>query len=611
MNIIVYFISFLLILFGLGAYGQEIDTAFIKSNYSKKEVYIPMRDGVRLFTTIYEPIDVSVDYPLLMIRTPYSAAPYGAGNYKLPLGPSANYAKEGFVFVYQDVRGKYMSEGEFVANRPLLNNSSTNESTDTYDTIDWLVNNIKSNKKVGVWGVSAPGLYASMSLINSHPALKAVSPQAPVTDWFLGDDRHYNGAFLLMGSFSFLSSFGKQRDSIGTRHPGGFYNYQTTDSYNFYLETGALKNFNKKYLQGKSVLWNEMMENPDYNSYWENRSYLKHIKQVNSHVLLVGGWFDQEDLYGPLKTYAHLNKHNSDNLHFVMGPWYHGSWTRFEGDSLGQLSFESKTGRFYRENIELPFFKKHLKGSSADLQPVTIFYTGANKWRNHDTWPPVEANMKSIYLKDSKKLSFIKPMKEEGDIGYWSDPAKPVPYTNEKTVYRGYQFMFEDQHFAGKRPDVLVFESDVLEQDVTIAGNIMADLFVSSSGTDADFIVKLIDFHPFKVGSAMSDYQLMVRGGVMRAKYRHSFAKPEPLTANKVERVKFDLQDAAHTFKKGHKIVVQIQSSWFPLVDRNPQQFLNIYEAEDSDFLKQFHTIYFNKNYPSSIVLPIVDNNEE
>lgn len=589
-------------------YAKQVnDTLYVKNNYIKRELYIPMRDGTKLFTTIYEPRDQRKDYPILMIRTPYSIAPYGLDKYKVPLGPSKDYMYEGFVFVYQDVRGKYKSEGDFVANRPISLLGETDESTDTYDTIDWLIKNIKSNKRVGIWGVSSPGMYASMSLINSHPNLKAVSPQAPVTDWFLGDDRHHNGAFMLMGTFSFLSSFGKVRDSIGTKHPGGFSAYQTSDTYTFYLNAGALPNFNRKYLFGKSILWNEMMDNPNYNEYWKRRDYLQYINKVSPHVLVVGGWFDQEDLYGPLKTFSHLNRINPQKTHIVMGPWYHGSWTKFAGDSLFNLSFESKTAEYYRKEIEIPFFKKHLKEEeNREVPAAQIFFTGGNYWKTFDKWPIDDIKSKKIYLREGGQLSFESPNLAIGQASYDSDPNRPVPYTNEKTIFRGHKYMVEDQSFASKRPDVLVFQTPILDDDITIAGNIIADLFISSTGTDADFVVKLIDVYPYDAKSSMSDYQLMVRGEVMRAKYRNSFSDPEALTVNKVHQVKFDMQDAAHVFKKGHRVMVQIQSTWFPLVDRNPQKFLDIYKAEDNDFSKERHTIYFNKDYPSNLILPII-----
>lgn len=601
--------------FMLKAQTRE-DSLFIKNNYKKEETYIKMRDGKKLFTTIYAPKDQENSYPIMLMRTPYSLAPYGVQNMKIPVGPNMNFARDGFIFVYQDVRGKYMSEGDFIANRPVSlakKNKISDESTDTYDTIDWLIKNIQSNKKVGIWGISSPGMYASMSLIGSHPNLKAVSPQAPVTDWFLGDDRHHNGALMLMGSFSFLSSFGKLRDSISTRHPGGFGDYGHMDSYNFYLKSGALKNFNAKYLHGKSVLWNEMMDHPNYNDYWEARDYLKHITKVAPAVMIVGGWFDQEDLYGPLKTYAHLAKLKSSGpTHLIMGPWFHGSWTRGLGDSLKDLNFGQPTAKQFREEMELPFFKRHLKGKQTDTLPAAkIFFTGSNQWASFKQWPPADVKPRSLYLKAENKLSFDRPDRS-GDVfdAYLSDPDKPVPYTNQKTVFRGYQYMFEDQYFAAKRPDVMVYESEILEKDIKIGGNLQAEIYISTTGTDADFIVKLIDVYPYDSKSLMSDCQLLVRGEVMRAKFKDSFSEPKALIPNQVTRLRFDMQDAAHVFKKGHRIMVQVQSTWFPLVDRNPQQFLNINEANDSDFLKQEHRIYLSKEYPSHIILPIIESNE-
>src|SRR5690606_9718318 len=390
--------------------------------------------------------DNSKDYPILKIRTPYSIATYGESNYKVPLGPNRDYMYDGYVFVYQDVRGKYMSEGHFIANRPVATDGSVDEATDTYDTIEWLVKNVKSNKKVGIWGVSSPGLYASMSLINAHPCLKAVSPQAPVTDWFLGDDRHHNGAFMLMGTFSFLSSFGRERDSISTRHPGGFGAYNTSDTYNFYLKTGALKNFNEKHLHYKSVLWNEMMAHPNYDQYWQDRNYLKHINKFHPQVLVVGGWVDQEDLYGPLKTYAHLRKMNRSHTHVVMGPWYHGSWLRGKGDSLFNLNFESNTSEYYRKHIEMPFFRKYLKDESErEIPKVQVFFTGANYWKTMDSWPSHKVSETRLYLHADRTVSFVAPRAAEGKLSYDSDPNHPVPYTNERTVFRGHKYMVEDQ----------------------------------------------------------------------------------------------------------------------------------------------------------------------
>ncbi|MDR2283116.1 MAG: CocE/NonD family hydrolase [Sphingobacterium sp.] len=595
---------------GYLGYGQNTsqDSVFIKDNYAKREVYVTMRDGVRLYTTIYEPKDNRGQYPIMMIRTPYSSAPYGEMNFRVPLGPHIGFAWEKFIFVYQDVRGKYKSEGDFIANRPYTKDGNANEVTDTYDTIDWLVGHLTSNGKVGIWGISSPGMYASMSLIQSHPALKAVSPQAPVTDWFLGDDRHHNGAFMLMGSFSFLSSFGKQRDSISTSGPKGFRDYNTEDSYQFYLKTGALKNFNTYYLKGESILWNEMMDNPNYTQYWKDRTYLQHINTLGPAVLVVGGWYDQEDLYGPLKTYRALSKVQKEQVHFVMGPWYHGSWTRGTGRYLDSLDFGQNTSDYFRSQIELPFFVRQLKDREVQgVAPISIFVTGDNKWVYPSAWPPEDHEATPLYLHTAMKLSFEKPtIKKNTFQSYTADPNNPVRYTRDKTVFRGFKYMYEDQYFASQRPDVLVFETMPLDEDVCIMGNIQANLFVSTTGTDADFVVKLIDVYPYEKGNKLSDSQSLVRADVMRAKYRNSFEYPEPLKPNQVTAVSFDMQDAAHVFKKGHKIMVHIQSSWFPLVDRNPQKFVDIYTADDRDFEKQEHRIYMDQAHPSHIILPII-----
>jgi len=597
------------------AYTQtKEDSLYIQNSYKKIERYIPMRDGANLFTAIYIPNDSTKQYPILFTRTPYSLAPYGADNYKVPIGPNMLFAKEGFIIVYQDVRGRYLSEGEFIANRPIIPNKKSpddiDESSDTYDTIDWLLKNIKTNGKVGVWGISASGFYTTTAIIDVHPAVKAASPQAPVTDWFMGDDRHHNGAFFLMGSFSFLSSYGQYRDSITTNSASGFYNYGTPDGYDFYLRTGALKNFNTL-LKKKNILWNDMMSHPNYDDFWKARNPLQYLKKIKPAILTVGGWFDQEDLYGPLKTFAALEEAGPVNENYlIMGPWRHGSWTRGAGDSLEMIGFKEKTAEFYRKEIEFPFFMHYLKGTeNPELPKAYIFETGLNQWRKYTNWPPKEAEQKNLYLQAGGKLSFDKPVyNEEMSEEYVSDPNKPVPYSSEIRLFRGHEFMVEDQGFASTRTDVLVFETDTLKENVTIAGNIIADLFVSTTGTDADFVVKLIDVYPNTSSNKMGGYQLMVRGEVMRSKFRNSFSDPEALVPNKISEVEFDMQDASHTFLKGHKIMVQIQSSWFPLVDRNPQQFINIYEADDKDFKKETHRIYVDRKNPSHLKLRIINN---
>lgn len=621
--------TFLFILLATGVCFAQLakineDSAYIRKHYNKMERMVPMRDGIKLFTSIYIPKDISATttYPIMLNRSPYSSAPYGDTLYKLTLGPSMLFARDGYIFVYQDVRGKYMSEGEFEANRPFIpkktSNKDIDESSDSYDTIEWLLKNIPGNSgKVGSWGISAPGFYATMSAIDAHPALVAVSPQAPVTDWFMGDDRRHNGAFFLMGSFSFISSYGARRPAPSPRGLPGFTAYGTPDSYEFYRNLGPVKNANEKFLKGENPLWNQLMEHDTYDDFWKSRTPVPHLKNVKPAVLVVGGWFDQEDLYGPLKTFAgiEINKPKSQNL-LVMGPWIHGGWARGTGEYLGNIRFGSKTSAFYQKEIEFPFYSQYLKGKpDPGLPKAYIFETGANEWRKYDQWPPSQSVEKKLYLHPDGKLSFS-PTVTTMQVGvppsfsaYTSDPAKPVPFTSEIRILRGSDYMYEDQRFAASRPDVLVYESEVLTDDITISGNVMANLFVSTTGTDADFVVKLIDVYP---GNATNDspvnpamkmggFQLLVRGEVMRSKFRKSFSKPEAMVPGKIENVKFDMQDAAHRFKKGHKIMVQIQSSWFPLVDMNPQKFVNIHKAEASDFQKAVHKIYSSGSSSSYI----------
>lgn len=583
-----------------------------------------MRDGAHLFTAIYMPKDTTKTYPILFMRTPYSVAPYGDDQYKVPLGPNMQFTHEGFIFVYQDIRGKYLSEGDFVAVRPYIEHKHSpqevDESSDAYDTIDWLLRNIqRHNGRVGIWGISAPGGYATAALLDAHPNLVAVSPQAPVTDWFMGDDRHHNGAFMLMGSFSFVSSYGRQRDSISTRGLAGFGGYGTPDGYDFYLRQGSLKNLSKLLEPMKNPLWEDLMRHGTYDAFWKARTPLPYLKDIRPAVLTVGGWFDQEDLYGPLKTQAALQQYSpATRQTFVMGPWYHGSWARGRGDWLGNIPFGSATGDFYRENIEFPFFMHYLKGKpDPHLPPAYIFDTGAQTWTAYDQWPPKQATRRKLYLQPEGRLSLDPPpaRSKQEFASYYSDPNRPVPYTAETRLMRGSEYMVEDQRFAARRPDVLVFVSEPLEKPVQIAGRLTANLFVKTTGTDADFVVKLIDVfpdtlpnHPDRPLAVMGGYQLMVRGDVMRAKFRNSFEHPEPLDTTAVNRISFDMQDAAHTFKKGHRIMVQIQSSWFPLVDRNPQRFMDIYQADVSDFRPAWHHVYFNTRFPSNIDLMLIEN---
>ena len=600
------------------------DSLYIREHYTKMERLVPMRDGVKLFTSIYIPNDISSSrtFPILLNRTPYSIAPYGEAMFKSAIGPSIHFAKEGYIIVYQDVRGKYMSEGDFEAYRPFIPVKKTktdiDESSDTYDTIDWLVKNIQGNNgKVGTWGISAPGYYATMTAVEAHPALKVVSPQAPVTDWFMGDDRHHNGAFFLIGTFAFLSSYGAPRPVLTPKGTPAFSDYGTPDSYEFYKKLGPIKNVNEKIFRNQNRIWNQMMEHEVYDEFWQSRTPVPYLKNIKPAVMVVGGWFDQEDLYGPLKTYTGIenNAPKSENL-LVMGPWIHGGWARGTGESLGNIGFGSRTSAFYQKEIEFPFFNHYLKEQpKPDLPKAYIFETGSNEWKKYDQWPPKASQEKKLYLHPDGKLSFTptlttkqvgnKPLYNE----YVSDPDKPVPFTSEIRIIRGSDYMYEDQRFASTRPDVLAYETDALKEDVIISGNVFANLFVSTTGTDADFVVKLIDVYPgdapndspLNPKTKMGGFQLLIRGEVMRAKFRKSFSKPEPLTPGKIENVKFDMQDAAHCFRKGHKIMIQVQSSWFPLVDRNPQKFVNIYKATEQDFQKASHRVYLSGSQSSYI----------
>jgi uncharacterized protein len=582
----------------------------VRSNYSKSEHQIAMRDGKKLFTIVYAPKDTSRSYPFLIERTPYSAGPYGTEAYRNSLGPSPAAMQEGYIFAYQDVRGTFLSEGEFEDVRPFIPNKKSkneiDEASDTYDTIDWLVKNIPNNGRVGVYGISYPGFYATMAALAAHPAVKAVSPQAPVTDLFLGDDDHHNGALFLFESFTFQIFFGLPRPQP-TANQFKPFDMGTPDGYAFFLREGPLAQLRQKYFKDQNKFWNDVFNHGSYDEFWQARTPLPHLKNVQPAVLTVGGWFDAEDLYGPLHVYAAIEKNNpgAHNM-LVMGPWCHGCWSRGLGDSFGNIRFEVKTGEWYREQLELPFFNFYLKDKgefshSAKGADVWAFRTGANEWKSFAEWPPKEAQAKTVYFQANGKLSFNAPDEtKEAFDEYLSDPSKPVPFTNTVTNNRNANYMIEDQRFAATRPDVLVYTTETLTEDLTLAGPITADLFVSTMGTDADFVVKVIDVYPDNAPNnspagaqvKMGGFQMLLRGEVMRGKFRNSFSKPEPFTHNQPAEVKFTLQDVHHTFKAGHKLMVQVQSSWFPLVDRNPQKFVDIYRASAADFQKALHRLY-------------------
>ncbi|KIC91685.1 CocE/NonD family hydrolase [Flavihumibacter sp. ZG627] len=602
-----------------------LDSAWIRDNYVKTETMIPMRDGTKLFTAIYSPKDQSEKHPVLMTRTPYSCAPYGEDRYRNFWDNHWRYyMREGYIIVLQDVRGRWMSEGEFVDVRPFIKDKKAktdiDEASDTYDTIDWLTKNITNNNgRVGVMGISYPGFYSTMAAASAHPALKAVSPQAPVTDWFIGDDFHHNGALAIMDGFNFYAGgFGYPRPNPTTKVPVNALKIPRNDNYKTFLEIGALPNFMK--LTGDSIkFWKDLYAHPNYDDFWKARDARRAMVDIKPAMLTVGGTFDAEDVFGAWNLYKAIEKQSSNtNSKLVMGPWYHGQWSRADGSYLGNVHFDSRTAEWYQNNIEIPFFNYHLKqqGAAPALAEATIFFTGENKWRQFENWPPAPMKETAIYLQPDGSLAYTKPVGKAAPSEYISDPAKPVPYTEDVHFNRTREYMTDDQRFASRRPDVLTFQTAVLEQDLTLAGPLIADLLVSISSTDADFVVKLVDVFPddFRYEGNRSDdesypmggYQMLVRGEIMRGKFRKSFETPVAFKPNAVERVKFELPDVAHTFKKGHRLMVQIQSSWFPLMDRNPQQFLNIYEAKDSDFKKATIRIHHDAANSSAILLPVV-----
>lgn len=593
---------------------------YVEKHYDKQEQMVEMRDGKRLFTAIYTPKVTSRKYPIMMTRTPYGSRPYGPDRLRSRLGPSRAFMEEGFIFVYQDVRGKYLSEGTFVPVRPHIPNKSrqqVDESSDTYDTIEWLLRNVPNhNGRVGTWGISAPGFYTTHSTIEHHPALKAASPQAPVTDWWLGDDRHHNGALMLQASFSFVPSYGGVRPEPSTRGTPGFRGYDSPDGYRWYLDQGPIPTFNDKYLRHENPLWNDLMEHEDYDAWWQARTPLPHLNGVKAAILTVGGFFDAQDLYGPLKTYQAYEKQNPGGVnHLVMGPWSHGGWSRGDGDRYEAITFRKKTGPFYREEIEFPFFMHHLKDAKApDLAEATIFVSGSNEWHRFDAWPPGEAQAKKLFIHDGGGVTFERPTSKQGFDEYVSDPDKPVPHTPKIVIRRDDRYVVQDQRFAATRPDVLVYESEPLTEDVTVVGELFAHLFVSTTGTDADFIVKLIDVYPNDaryegpnpMGVKMGGFQFMVRGEIMRAKYRNSWEHPEPMKPGEITKVRFDMQDVAHTFLKGHRIMVQIQSTWFPLANRNPQVFTRQYKAPAEAYRKATHRVFMTRDHPSHLELSVL-----
>jgi len=605
----------------------------VRAHYTKYEYNIPMRDGVKLFTSIYVPKDSSTPYPFLMNRTPYSVAPYGVDNYRTSIGPSESFEKSGYIFAYQDVRGRYMSEGTFQEMRPHIDNKTSkndvDDSTDTYDTIEWLLKNVPNNNgRVGIWGISYPGFFTSASIIDSHPALKAASPQAPMTDLFMGDDAYHGGAFMLAGNFSFYAFFKPQDNPALPPKDRQNFDYGTSSGYDFFRAMGPLSNANERYFHGQSFLWNDQSHHATYDDYWKARNLSLHMKNIHCAVLTVGGWFDAEDLAGPVRTFHAIDKYNPGIFNaLVEGPWVHGGWSRYDGRRLGYVDFASNTGDYFREQIQFPFFEAFLKGNGETKLPKAyVFETGTNVWRQYDAWPPKTAAAKTLYLNDSGRLTFDPPgATNEVYDQYVSDAAKPVPFIAYPALAVPQEYMVSDQRFAATRTDVLVYRTEPLQQDITLAGPVSPKLFVSTSGTDSDWVVKLIDVYPETYPEAeaertegprkdvgppvekMAGYEQLVRGEPMRGKFRKSFEKPEPFVPGTMEVVSFEMPDINHTFRRGHRIMVQVQSSWFPLADLNPQTFVDIPTAKASDFKSATERVYRSHSAPSGIEVLVVN----
>ena len=594
--------------------------ARIRQNYRKLEVRIPVRDGVKLFTSIYVPKDASKRYPVLMSRTPYSVAPYGDTLYRASMGPSGNpkWVDDGYIFVYQDARGRMFSEGNFREMTPILEKhekpTDVDEGTDTYDTIEWLLKNLPTNGRMGIYGTSWPGFYASASCLSRHPALVACSPQAPMTDIWAGDDDFHGGAFLLAHNFGFYTGFGRgPRTEPGPdkRYP---FSRETNDAYQFYLDMGPIGPGSRRYIApGTSTFWEDILAHPTYDAFWQSRDVRRHLHDVKAAVLTVGGFYDTEDLHGPWWVYGSIAKlsPSTDNT-LIVGPWSHGGWSRGDGTVLGNLRWDYKTGPFYRDSVEYPWFAHHLKGAPKVVATgVHVFRTGGEKWDSYPTWPAPAAKRTALYLHPNGKLGFSAPGTNGAFDQYVSDPAKPVPVVGRiepNGMPRDY--ITDDQRFASRRPDVLVYQTDVLTEDVTLSGPVNPVLHVSTTGSDADFIVKLIDVFPNNApnwagdqsGFIVGGYQQLVRGEPFRARYRRSFEKPVAMVPNQADSIRFEMPSIHHTFKKGHRIMVQVQSTWFPHIERNPQTFVpSIFFAKPTDYKTATMRVYHSAAKPTRL----------
>jgi putative CocE/NonD family hydrolase len=632
--------------FGASAAWAADETSFadapaaprsLREHYTKYEFRIPMRDGARLFTTVYVPKDSSRPYPFLMTRTPYSAGVqaegelhYGEDWFPTSIGPSKEFEDAGYIFVKQDVRGRYMSEGKWVEMTPHANPKLAAgegiEAQDMYDTVEWLLKHVPNNNgKVGIYGISYPGFYTAASIIDSHPAIKAASPQAPIADLFMGDDSYHGGAFMLSANFDFYSVFTVLDNPTPLPKKWERFEYGHADAYDFFLKHLTLSNILGTMTDKQRALLVPTVEHDTYDEFWKTRNLVPHLKNVKAAVLSVGGWFDAEDPHGPFSIYQAVKKNNPGTFAgLVVGPWVHGGWARGEGKSLGYVQFDSKTSEYFRTNIQFPFFEQHLKGvkPAKAIAEVTAFETGTNVWRHYTAWPPLQAKARTLYFGADGKLTWEQGAAGAGFDEYVADPRKPVPYIGYPATGVPQEYMVSDQRFASKRPDVLVYQSEVLDEDVTIAGPVKPRLFVSTTGTDADWVVKLVDVYPqdypqLEEGQrrganvpppsfSMGGFQQLVRGNPLRGKFRHSFEKPEPFVPGKVEEVSYEMGDVNHTFRRGHRIMVQVQSSWFPLIDLNPQTFVSIPKAKPEDFRKATQRVYHAPQTPSGLQVMVV-----
>ena len=603
--------------------GGQPDSLYTREHYDKREYMVPMRDGAKLYTIVYTPKDTSLALPIMLLRTPYGIPPYPLAEYRRVLGPSPEFDRDGYIFVYQDARGKFRSEGTFRVMNPYKPQKNgpkdVDESSDNYDTIDWLLKNIPHNNgRVGQWGISYPAWQTVMGMIAAHPALKASSPQSSPSDMYIGDDFHHNGAFRFMYTFNWLSGNARARAAQTTDRPRPF-DYGTTDAYQFFLNVGTVARINELYFHDQVSAWNDFLQHPNYDAYWQDQNVLKDLKGITPAVLNVTGWFDQEDFYGPMSIYYTIEKASPQTKStLVVGPWNHGGWGAGGGDSLGAVKFGSSTGEYFRQEVQLPFFERYLKDKPVKPLPeAVVFETGTNVWKTYDRWPPKNAVGRSLYLQADGKLAWTPP-RDTGAVydSYVDDPAHPVPYTTEKRPTQGFLWMVEDQWFASTRPDVLTYQTEPLAENVTVAGPILAKMRVATSGTDADFIVKLIDVFPDNIETPvvnggrpdqrMRNYQMLIGAEVIRGKYRNNYTKPQPMVPNQVTPLEWDLRDKYHTFQKGHRIMVQVQSSWFPLIDRNPPQFMDIYKARPSDFRKATQRVYRSAGQASHLELQIL-----